>query len=132
MFCGGFLNINTRYGFCIEHNYAIDTNLKEEGKLIRHLPWKIFPFSSSTSIFPHKNKFVQCNAPVMHKIEMNEYKWCRQFPTPISSIPTLSTSHFVNSHFVNIGQMGIDNVGIDAVEVELNVRHDKVHAKFLK
>ena len=29
------------------------------------------------------------------------------------SIPTLSTSNFVNSHFVNIDQMGIDKVGID-------------------
>ena len=37
-----------------------------------------------------------------------------------SSVPTLSTSHFVNSHFVNsrfvnIDQMGIDKMGIDKV-----------------
>ena len=31
------------------------------------------------------------------------------------SIPTSSTSHFVNSHFVNTDQMGIDKVEIDEV-----------------
>ena len=34
------------------------------------------------------------------------------------SIPTSSTSHFVNSHFVNIDQMGIDKVGIDKVGID--------------
>ena len=46
------------------------------------------------------------------------------------SIPTLSTSHFVNSHFVNshlvnVDKVGIDKVGIDKVGID-EVGVDKV------